>query len=262
MASLTTAKLRSLTKAGRYGDGGGLYLTIAPGGSKSWVMRLSVSGKRTDKGLGGYPAVTLTEARKQADAYRVAVSEGRNPWMEVKRERVERAQALNPMPTFAEAARKVHRQKVECGQLGNTKSAKGWLQMLERHAFPLFGGTPVNEIHQREVKDFLERLGPQLPETARRLRQRIREVFDDLVESQDVVVNPAGDAIRASVKRWSGHRTAVHFPGFALSGRAGHHGQDSALPGDALHAAGAGLPSLDRRPLRGNPGSTFGGDRP
>ena len=72
--------MRELSKSGRYGDGGGLYLSIAKAGSKSWVMRLRVDGKRTDKGLGGYPTVSLTAARKVADAYRVAVEEGRNPW--------------------------------------------------------------------------------------------------------------------------------------------------------------------------------------
>ena len=39
-------------------------------------MRLRIDGKRTDKGLGGYPKVSLSAARKVADAYRVAV-EGR-----------------------------------------------------------------------------------------------------------------------------------------------------------------------------------------
>ena len=55
MGSLTATKVRGLSKPGRYGDGGGLYLSIAKGGSKSWIMRLRVDGKRTDKGLGGYP---------------------------------------------------------------------------------------------------------------------------------------------------------------------------------------------------------------
>ena len=218
MASLTVAKVRDLTKAGRYGDGGGLYLSIAPGGSKSWVMRVSVGGKRTDKGLGGSPAVSLSAARKIADAYRVEVSEGRNPWTDVEREHVEparehveRAQALTRLPTFAEASRKVHRLKVDGGQIGNTKSAKNWLQVLKRHVFPVFGDVPVDEIGKSDVMGVLDRLGPELPETARRLRQRMREIFDWCVMHDYITVNPAGDAIRGSVKRWSGHRKVTHF---------------------------------------------------
>ena len=182
------------------------------------VMRVSVGGKRTDKGLGGSPAVSLSAARKIADAYRVEVSEGRNPWTDVEREHVEparehveRAQALTRLPTFAEASRKVHRLKVDGGQIGNTKSAKNWLQVLKRHVFPVFGDVPVDEIGKSDVMGVLDRLGPELPETARRLRQRMREIFDWCIMHDYITVNPAGDAIRGSVKRWSGHRKVTHF---------------------------------------------------
>ena len=63
MSRLTVAMVRSLSKPGRYGDGPSstLYLNVAPGGSKSWVQRLVVAGKRRDIGLGGFPLVTLAE---------------------------------------------------------------------------------------------------------------------------------------------------------------------------------------------------------
>ena len=211
MASLTAAKVRELSKPGRYGDGGGLYLSIAKAGSKSWVMRLRVDGKRTDKGLGGYPSVSLSAARKIADTYRVAVSEGRNPWDKAERGRMERAAALDHIPTFADAARKLHKDKVAAGEISSDKHARNWIQMLERHLFPVFGDTPVNEITQPEVKDLLERLGPQITETARRLRFRMREIFDDCIESKYITDNPAGEGIRGSVKRWSRHRKVTHF---------------------------------------------------
>ena len=209
MASLTAAKVRELSKSGRYGDGGGLYLSIAKAGSKSWVLRLRIEGKRTDKGLGGYPTVSLTAARKVADAYRVAVEEGRNPWSDDERDRMERAQDLDRIPTFADAARKLHKDKVQ--GFSSAKHGRNWIQMLERHVLPVFGDTPVNEISQREVKDFLERLSPTLTETALRLRFEMREIFDDCIESEYITVNPAGDGIRASVKRWSSHRKVKHF---------------------------------------------------
>ena len=51
MATLTAAKVRDVSKAGRYGDGGGLYLSVAPGGSKSWVMRVTVGGSVETRAL-------------------------------------------------------------------------------------------------------------------------------------------------------------------------------------------------------------------
>jgi len=40
MGKLTAAKVRAITRTGLHGDGGTLYLNVAPGGSKSWVQRL------------------------------------------------------------------------------------------------------------------------------------------------------------------------------------------------------------------------------
>ena len=211
MASLKANSVRELTKPGRYGDGQGLYLNIAPGGTKSWVMRATRSGKRGAWGLGSYPAVSLQAARAKAELYRGLLAEGRDPWAKAEQGRMAQAETLERIPTLAEAARKVHAQKVEGGEINNAKHQLNWLQVLERHAFPSFGDVPVNEISQREVKEFLERLGPQLTETARRVRFRMREIFDDCIESEYMAVNPAGDGIRLSVKRWSRNRKVEHF---------------------------------------------------
>ena len=51
--NLTAARVRALKEPGRYADGGTLYLNIALGGSKQWVQRLTIDGKRHDIGLGG-----------------------------------------------------------------------------------------------------------------------------------------------------------------------------------------------------------------
>ena len=52
---LTAAEVRAITKPGRHADGGTLYLFVTPGGSKSWVQRLTIDGRRCDLGLGGWP---------------------------------------------------------------------------------------------------------------------------------------------------------------------------------------------------------------
>ena len=63
MGKLTAAKLKALTKPGLHGDGGTLFMRVSPLGSKSWIQRLAIRGKRRDIGLGGWPLVTLAEAR-------------------------------------------------------------------------------------------------------------------------------------------------------------------------------------------------------
>ena len=66
MGKLTVQGIKRITKRGRYGDGNGLYLFVQPGGGRSWVQRLTVKGRRVDKGLGSLRWVTLAEARDLA----------------------------------------------------------------------------------------------------------------------------------------------------------------------------------------------------
>ena len=64
--ALSAAEAKSITKPGSHYASGTLYLHVAPGGSKSWVQRITINGRRCDIGLGGFPVVSLAEARDQA----------------------------------------------------------------------------------------------------------------------------------------------------------------------------------------------------
>ena len=52
-----------------------LYLAIAPGGSKSWIQRITIDGKRRDLGLGPFPVISLAKARERAFVNRVAIAD-------------------------------------------------------------------------------------------------------------------------------------------------------------------------------------------
>lgn len=71
-------------RAGKYGGGGGLRLVIGPNGAKRWVNRVTIAGKRIERGLGSDPEVPLNAARDAAEKVRKAVSLPlRNaPWLE------------------------------------------------------------------------------------------------------------------------------------------------------------------------------------
>ena len=53
-------------EAGFHSDGRGLYLDVQPSGSRSWILRTMVKGKRRDIGLGGLATVSLADAREDA----------------------------------------------------------------------------------------------------------------------------------------------------------------------------------------------------
>ena len=48
MPRLNAATIKALTRPGRYADERTLYLNIAPRGSRSWIQRLAINGRRRD----------------------------------------------------------------------------------------------------------------------------------------------------------------------------------------------------------------------
>lgn len=183
MGKLTDIKLKSLKEPGRYGDGDGLYFRITKAGSRNWILRIVINGKRTDKGLGGYPAVSLFQARRKNEAIRSAVANGLDPW----------EPEVQAAPTFREAARIVHELNVP--RWKNAKHAKSWMQTLERHALPVIGDKPIDQIERQDVLRVLTPIWTDIPENARRVRQRMRTVFKWAMAHGHLDYNPAGEAV-------------------------------------------------------------------
>ena len=100
--ALTPLFVRSVSRAGRYCDGQGLYLEVRPSGSRGWIQRLTIRGRRAELGLGGFPLVSLKEAREKAFANRKLAREGGDPLSEKRRN--------ESTPTFAEATYQVYNQ--------------------------------------------------------------------------------------------------------------------------------------------------------
>ena len=205
MAKYSQKDLEGLDKPGRYGVGGGLYLVVTPTGTRNWIQRITINGKRTDKGLGAFPLVGLSEARKVAKANKAAVKVGINPWA---KETPAPAPAplpeieINPGPTFAEAARRTFEAKIDAGEL-NSEHAPNWFRRIEKHAFPVFGNHPVSAIRRRAVVELLEAVGARTPYTAGRLRQSIREILNDCIERDEIEHNVAGEGVTNTVRRLS-----------------------------------------------------------
>ena len=167
--ALTAVQVRQLKKPGRHADGNGLYLVVESTGAKRWMLRTIVRGRRRDIGLGSAKLVPLAEARETAATYRKTARAGGDPIAEHRKASVE-------VPTFAEAARLVHEQQARAWR--NPKHAAQWINTLAKYAFPHFGDRRVNEVEQAEVLRALSSIWLTKPETARRVRQRIRAVFD------------------------------------------------------------------------------------
>jgi hypothetical protein len=84
---------------GYYADGGGLYLRVAPGGTRAWIFRFTLGGKTRDGGLGPYPTVSLAKARAAAERCRQFIAAGVDPIEARKKER-QAALAATKIMTF------------------------------------------------------------------------------------------------------------------------------------------------------------------
>jgi integrase len=192
-------------RAGFHADGGGLYLQVTPSGARSWILRTLVHGKRRDIGLGGWPVVPLAEARDKALAFRKVARGGGDPIAERDREK---ASAL----TFEAAARKVYEAHLPTWK--NDKHAEQWINTLEQYAFPALGTKSVGLVDQADVLKALAPIWIDKPETARRVRQRIRAVMDwALASGHRTARNPVEGIERALPKqpRAKGHHAAMPF---------------------------------------------------
>ena len=192
---LTTAvAVRNEKSPGRYSVGETLYLMVWPSGSKSWVQRLSIDGRRTDLGLGPHPPVSLAQAREKARENRSLVKSGGDP-LAAKREEARIAKT----PTFEKLARQHIAENRHSWK--NIKHRAQWESTLKTYAFPKLGALKVNEIDRKQVVEVLAPIWTSKPETARRIRQRIRAVMDRAISLEYVDYNPAGDAINGALAR-------------------------------------------------------------
>ena len=197
------AKVKALTKPGMHHDGRGLYLRVAPGGSKGWMLRATIDGRRRDMGLGGYPTVSLARARQLADGHRLAVAEGRDPLAEKRRAK---------MPTFREAAETVHAANLP--RWRNGKHTDQWINTLRTYAFPGIGNLRLDRITRRDVLAALTPIWTTKPETARRVRQRIRTVLKWAMAHEFVEHNAAGEGINGALpamRRFKSHHRALPY---------------------------------------------------
>ena len=165
--ALSAAFVRS-APPGRHADGNGLYLFVQPTGTRSWVQRLVVRGRRRELGLGAAALVSLAEARELALANRKLARSGGDPLSEKRR--------AEGVPTFAEASGRVLEQKR--GGWRGKWHAQNWWNSMERYAFPRIGRRPISEVNTADVLEILTPIWHVKAETARAVRQRIRSVLE------------------------------------------------------------------------------------
>ena len=184
---LSAKFVSKVDEARKYWDGNGLILVVQPTGSKSWIQRLTIRGRRRELGLGGFPATSLKQAREQAFANLQEARQGRDPLKEKR--------SAARVPTFAAAAEKVFEQQAPSWR--NQKHSKQWGATLGTYVFPSIGERSVSSVTSADVLEILMAIWHTRPETARRVRGRINAVMEWAVAMEFRPDNPCDRLKRA-----------------------------------------------------------------
>ena len=190
MSKLTVRKIETAKGPAKLVDEHGLYLRVSPKGAKMWIQRLTIRGRRTDNGIGHYPAMGLAEARAAAFERWKTTKAGGDP-----REAGSRPAA----PTFSEAAEAVI--AIHAPSWRNPKSGAQWRASLQTYVYPSLGALAVSEITPGHVMAALEPLWNEKRETARRVKQRISAICRWAVAQGHRTDDPAGVVIDAALPR-------------------------------------------------------------
>ena len=186
MTGKLTARRVTTAKAGKYADGGNLYLVVSQSGSRKWVLRFTWRGRAKEMGLGSAVSVSLADAREKAASARRKIAQGLYP--------IDDRKSTGGVPTFAEMADQV-REALSAG-FRNEKHKAQWKSTLETYAAPM-RAKPVDTVTTDDVLAILKPIWIIKAETASRLRGRIEKVLD--------AAKAKGYRDGENPARWRGH---------------------------------------------------------
>ena len=154
-------------------DGHGLYLEVAPSGSRYWRLKYRFDGKEKRLALGVYPVVTLARAREDALEARRLLHDGIDPG-ERKKERAREAKvaAGNSFESVARDWHGVMKPKWTPHHAANV------IESLEKDIFPTLGARPIVDLKAPEMFEAIRRIEKRgAVDIAQRVRQRCSAVF-------------------------------------------------------------------------------------
>jgi integrase len=162
----------------------GLMLIVQPTGAKSWQVRYRAGGLRRRMGLGSYPAVSLANARKSANAALLEVLQGNDPVGEREAKKTVQLSDRDKVGALIEQFAKRH--------LSTLKSGETAKRELNRHVVSVWGERDINDITKRDVIDLLDRIADSgRVVSANRVRAYLNKFLSWCVERDILDQSPA-----------------------------------------------------------------------
>ena len=207
---LTDAKCRNARKAEKpqkLSDAHGLYLYITPTGFKSWRMKYRFASKEKRLTFGGYPEVSLADARELRNAARLLLRGGIDPAIERKQRQA--TVASESLRLFEPIARAWHEAQTPTW---SPRYAAKALASMEKDIFPPLGNIPIGSITVPMVLRALRAVEERAAiDTAHRLRQHMSDIFLYAIGAGLTDSDPAHVVKPALLPMTKGRRPAVRL---------------------------------------------------
>jgi integrase len=137
----------------RFTDAGGLYLQVDKNGSKRWFWKYRTGGVEKRIALGGYPEVSLKDARLARDEARATKSGGQDP---IEKRKVNKLkESANLSDTFKETALEWYEKNKS---RWSSHYAVRELRNLEKDLFPYLGERRIGQIETIELLAVLRKV--------------------------------------------------------------------------------------------------------
>lgn len=187
MAKVTVKNVFKLPD-GKHSVGPNLNLVVR-GNSRTYVFRYSVDGKRKEKSLGSAEKISISQAREQAEKFRVGLSEGHAP--KTNKEVLVEDARKEEAPTFEAYALKTIDKIASVRMWKNAKHKAQWFSTVKAYALPVLGKKKLADIKKQDILEVLNPIWLTKNETASRVRGRLENIFSYAVSDGLMEFNPA-----------------------------------------------------------------------
>ena len=207
LTNLQCKALRPKQKPYKVFDGKSLYLHIMPDNRKYWRYKYHFLRKEKLLAFGAYPEVSLQEARTKLDDARKLLKQGKDPSMERKKAKLKiQSDYDNNFKTLAYEWHANHKISL------TKRTADGNIKRLQDNIFPLIGDFPITEITPPMLLHVLQKVADRgAIETAKKLLQHCRKIFQYAIITGRLRYNPANDLTGVLPASQKGHFNAINY---------------------------------------------------
>lgn len=211
LTDTTIRNAKPREKPYKLGDTLGLFLLVQPSGGRLWRLKYRMDGREKKLGLGTYPDVGLSEARKRRDDARGLIAAGKDPSLEKQREKAR--SLVESANTFAIISAEYCAKRKSDGQGGWSPATSKRSEYLLSRLNAALGSLPIGEIEPSDILAAVRKIeGKGTLESARRTLQLAGMVFRYAVATARLASDPTRDLRGALATPKVTHYAAILDP--------------------------------------------------